>query len=179
MKIVFFLSFFIAIIVLCACVNLEDSEGKDKTKREIIDLMDRYAECYKEKKLDCVTSLYSDGDSTIALAPAKHIKAQGREKIGRLYSRDLKSGWEMKSFEYDNIFIDSRKNVAWLSADVVSRLRIDTFQIVIESRLTGVCEKIDADWKFVMTDFQHFRQPRDILEQGKKKDTTAYNFSGN
>jgi ketosteroid isomerase-like protein len=162
------------IIILIAFFIVSCSEKPDmvKLKQEIVDLLNLNAECYRNKDLDCIMNTYMNDSTTIALGTERNFIGIGFDKIKELYKNDLSQNWTMNSYEYKNPVINIHGDVAWLTADVSSSIKVNLqgseFDIQLDSRLTAVCRKIGNEWKFVMTNFQHFKNPADALNEMQK-----------
>ena len=153
--------------LIIGCSNTPDFELE---QRKITDLLNQNAECYRNKDLDCIMGTYLKDSSAIALGTERNFVGKGYEEIYKIYKRDLGQSWEMTTYEYKNPLINVDGNVAWLTADVFSEIKVNIqgndFNIKLDSRLTAVCKKVDNEWKFVLTNFQHFKNPADALNSG-------------
>ncbi len=168
MKTVIFLTLIILLVLIVGCSNTSDFELE---QRKITDLLNQNAECYRNKNLDCIMETYLKDSSVIALGTERNFVGKGYEEIYKIYKSDLSQGWEMTTYEYKNPMINVDGNVAWLTADVFSEIKVNIrgndFNIKLDSRLTAVCKKVDDEWKFVLTNFQHFKNPADALNFGQ------------
>ncbi|MFH1051599.1 MAG: nuclear transport factor 2 family protein [bacterium] len=154
--------------------SCSDSTEEDKAK--IIDLLYHNAECYRSKNLDCIMSTYLNDSSVIALGTERNFIGRGWDAIRNIYKSDLSQNWTMIKYEYRNPIINIHQDVSWLSADVYSKIEVSLpdeynemqeIELELDSRLTAVCKKVDGEWKFVLTNFQHFKNPAEVLVESK------------
>jgi ketosteroid isomerase-like protein len=152
------------------CANDPDFELE---KRKIIDLLNRNADSYRMKDLDGIMSTYLNDSTAIALGTSRDFTGNGFENIRELFKKDLTQSWEMLTYEYKSPYIRVSGDVAWLTADLYSEVKVNIqgkeFDLKMDSRLTAVCKKFQNEWKFVLTNFQHFTSPEQALnkEMGK------------
>lgn len=165
LKLITYCILIISFVLLSGCSNSPDYE---LDKRKIIDLLEKNAGCYRNKNLDCIMSTYSKEPEVIALGTEKNFIGKGFEQIKKIYKKDLGQNWEMSTYEYKNPIIYVSGDVAWLTADVLSEIKFKMqdkdVNIKLDSRLTAVCRKVEGRWKFVLTNFQHFKNPIDALK---------------
>jgi hypothetical protein len=164
MKSLQYLFLLILILILTSC-----SDSNEDTQK-ILDLLNKNAECYSTKNLDCIMSTYLNDTSIIAMGTEKNFIGKGYDDVRKIYKKDLSQNWQMIEYEYRNPVINIQNDIAWLTANVYSKIKIEVvdefnemknIEIVLDSRLTAVCKKIDGQWKFVLTNFQHFKNPAD------------------
>ena len=158
-------------LILIAGITFSCSNS-DEDKAKIMDLLERNAGCYRTKNLDCIMSTYLNDSSVIALGTERSFVGRGYDAIRKIYKSDLSQNWIMLKYEYRNPIVNINNDIAWLTADVFSKIKvklpdeyneIKEIEIVLDSRLTAVCKKSSGKWKFVLTNFQHFKNPSDVL----------------
>ncbi len=162
------------LILLITFLFFSCSDSTEKDKAKILDLLNHNAECYRTKNLDCIMSTYLNDSSVIALGTERNFIGRGWDAIRNIYKSDLSQNWTMLKYEYRNPIINIHNDVSWLSADVYSKIKVtlpnennemQEIEIELDSRLTAVCKKVDGDWKFVLTNFQHFKNPESLIEE--------------
>lgn len=156
-------NFLIFIITLVLLVSCADSPNNELDKKAIEDLLTQNAKCYKTKNLDCMMETYLNDSTTLALGTNKNFIGHGWDSVRVLFEKDFAPNWEMISYEYINPIININVDLAWLCADIKSEVKVSIqgrgFNIKLDSRLTAVCKKVDGNWKFVFTNYQHFNNP--------------------
>jgi|GEM_PF-4990273 len=144
---------------------------EDKAKIE--DLLRKNAECYSTKNLDCIMNTYLNDTSIIAMGTEKNFIGRGYNAVMEIYKKDLSQSWQMIKYEYKNPIINIQDDIAWLTADVYSKIKVtlpdeyndlQEFEIELDSRLTAVCKKVNGEWKFTLTNFQHFKNPSETFQ---------------
>jgi hypothetical protein len=122
-------------------------------------------------------STYLNDSTTIALGTEKNFIGKGFESIKENYKKDIAQNWVLLNYIYKNPIIFIKDDIAWLTADVYSNLKIsiinefdESEDIIIEldSRLTAVCRKVNGKWKFVLTNFQHFTNPAEKIKTNEE-----------
>jgi hypothetical protein len=159
--------FLILFLITVFFVSCSDSANNELDKKLIRDLLTQNAKCYKTKNLDCMMGTYLKDSTILAFGTNREFIGHGWDSVKVLFEKDFAPNWEMISYEYENPIIRIENDVAWISSDINSEIKIamqgSGFNIKLDSRLTAVCKKIDGKWKFVLTNFQHFSNPEQQL----------------
>ena len=153
------------IILLLALTLLSCSEEKidfAKEKDQILKLLTKHSESYKEKNIDKMMDLYLNDSNSVAYGTNKEFIALGWDAIKKEFSEEFQGSWQMAEFEYQDPDIKIEKNIAWLVSDVNSKINVafqgTNYSMNRTYRITAVLKKVENQWKFVLTNFQEFGQ---------------------
>lgn len=136
----------------------------EKNKKEVIDVMNRYASASEAKDVDGIMSLFpSDDNNIIIYGSGADEKRIGPEEIRAQMERDFSQADSM-ALIYDWYSVEGTDNVAWFSADVTVSATVSGKKMTLPARFTTVLEKRNDKWLMVQG---HFSIPASGQPEGE------------
>ncbi|MEQ8168341.1 MAG: nuclear transport factor 2 family protein [Candidatus Eremiobacterota bacterium] len=136
----------------------------EKNKKEVIDVMNRYASASEAKDVDGIMSLFpSDDNNIIIYGSGADEKRIGPEEIKAQMERDFSQADSM-ALIYDWYSVEGTDNVAWFSADVTVSATVSGKKMTLPARFTTVLEKRNSKWLMVQG---HFSIPASGQSEGE------------
>ena len=90
-------------------------EASAKEKKEIQMMIDKYTECYLNKDLNGLMSLFVSDPDFVGIGTGKEDWIKGCDQLKESFKGDFSQADDIKLF-FDNITISTSGNVAWVSA---------------------------------------------------------------
>lgn len=138
-------------------------EANAETKKEITKMLDKYANCYLNKDLDGLMSLFVSDPDLVAIGTGVDEWVNGSEELKTGFKRDLSQADDIR-LVFDNITISSAGKAAWVSGTMTMRALVDGEEVVLPGRLTMVLEEKNRGWLFTHL---HYSVPAEKQEKGK------------
>jgi uncharacterized protein (TIGR02246 family) len=152
-------SFYAVVImtVLVLAANLAAAAGPTadaQTGKEIRDVLSRYARAYERKDLEAIVGMLAPGPDTTFVYPGPGGLHVGRSQIKAGFERDFEK-FVSATIDYTSISTGSRGSVAWFVSEWVSTVDTGDGEFTIPARWTGVLEKRNGKWLFVLSQFSY------------------------
>ncbi|MFH1039454.1 MAG: nuclear transport factor 2 family protein [PVC group bacterium] len=120
-------------------------KADEKTREEVLAVLDRLNEGYAAGDLEGMAALYTTDPDLVAIGTGKDEKFLGLEAVREGLERDFAQS-ESVAIEVDWSSVSARGDVAWLAAETTARVKAAGGEMTIPARLTMVLEKRDGRW---------------------------------
>ena len=126
-------------------------------------MLDKYAECYLNKDLDGLMSLFVSDPDLVAIGSGVDEWVKGPDQLKTGFMRDFFQANNIRMF-FDKLTISAAGNVAWVSGDMTMEAVIDREDVILEGRVSLVLEEKDKKWLFTHL---HYSVPAEGQEKGE------------
>jgi ketosteroid isomerase-like protein len=122
-------------------------EANAKVKNEILNMLDKYAECYLNKDLDGLMSLFVSDHDLVAIGSGVDEWVKGPAELKTGFIRDFSQANDIRMV-FDNLTISLVGNVAWVSGSMTMEAIVSGVDQILHGRITMVLEDKDNGWLF-------------------------------
>jgi ketosteroid isomerase-like protein len=136
-------------------------EANAEVKKEILKIIDKYAECYLNKDLNGLMNLFVSDPDFVAFGTGKEEWIKGCEQLKASFKRDFSEADDIKLF-FDNIIISISGKVAWVSATLCMHALVNGVDVILPGRISMVLKQEDKKWLFTHV---HFSVPAEKPEE--------------
>ena len=116
-------------------------------KKEIQMMIDKYAECYLNKDLNGLMSLFVSDPDFVVIGTGKEEWIKGCDQLKESFKRDFSQADDIKLF-FDNISISISGKVAWVSAALCMHALVNGVDVVLPGRISMVLIQKNKKWFF-------------------------------
>ncbi len=116
-----------------------------KIESEVMDVLNQSLECYKNKDLDRMVSLFAPDADVMCFGTGKDEKCVGIEEIRAQFERDF-SQCDTISCELGWHIISAAGTVAWVAADYLVRATVNGQKEEMAMRVSVVLEQKGRKW---------------------------------
>jgi len=134
-----------------------------KVKNEILNMLDRYAECYLNKDLDGLMSLFVSDPDLVAIGSGVDEWVKGPDELKTGFIRDFKQANDIRMV-FDNLTISAVGKVAWVSGSMTMEAIVGGVDQILHGRISLVLEEKDKGWLFTHL---HYSVPAEGQEEGE------------
>jgi len=138
-------------------------EANIEVKNGIIELLDKYAQAYKNKDLEGILKLFIDDVDLVAIGTGFDEWIQGKDELWSGLKRDMDQA-ESVDVKFRNMTYSASGNVAWISGHMNMEAKIDGQEIFLPGRFTAVMEKRNDEWLIAQL---HYSLPASEQEEGQ------------
>ena len=122
-------------------------EAIAEVKKEILKIIDKYVECYLNKDLNGLMSLFVSDPDFVAIGTGKEEWIKGCDQLKESFKRDFSEADDIKLF-FDNITISLSGKVAWVSAIMTMYALVNGVDVILPGRVSMVLKQKDNKWLF-------------------------------
>jgi len=116
-----------------------------KTEAEVMDFLNRFAQAYKERKIDDLMALFAPDPDIVLIGTGMDGKMVGTDEIKARAERDWAQS-EASSFEFGWTSVSKAGSVALVASDVTARAKIAGQEAVFPWRLTAALDNREGRW---------------------------------
>lgn len=135
----------------------------EKSKREIIGVLNEYAKSYAEKNINNLTNLVSPEDDTILIGSGGDEWVVGLSEIKKGFERDLEQS-DSISIDFGDIAVSMKGDVAWTATTMTMKVSLSEEVLILNGRVSFVFEKRENKWVIVHL---HYSLPNDDQIEGQ------------
>lgn len=121
-----------------------------KTEKEILDLLNEYAEAYVVNDTDRIISDIAPDPDVVFIGTGSDEWIEGRENVRKGMERDLAQADSVR-LDFHDIKVSSAGPVAWASCQLTVNVVSGGEQATFNSRFTATFERRDGKWLFVQS----------------------------
>lgn len=148
------------VMAVSPCIGGEAAPTTEARIREILEL---HARACEKKDVNAIMAMFAPDPNIVAIGTAQDERLVGPARIRAAYERDFARVISAK-LNYTWMTVGSKGDVAWFAAEMVAGVDTGTERIIAPARWTGVLEKRDGKWLFVLSHFS-LPIPRDRAGQ--------------
>lgn len=134
-----------------------------KTEKEIIGLLNEYAEAYAAKDAERIISSIASDPDVVLIGTGSDEWVEGKEDIRKGLERDLAQADSVK-LDFRDIKVSSAGLVAWATCQLTFSVTAGDEQTTLTGRFTATFERRDEKWLFVQL---HYSLPAAGQEVGR------------
>jgi ketosteroid isomerase-like protein len=138
-------------------------EAEDKVKNELLDLLENYAQSYRDKNLEGILKLFIEDDDLVVIGTGYDEWVNGKNELHAGFSRDIDQA-DSVNVKFRNVTISAAGEVAWISCHMNMEAVVNSQEIFLPGRLSVVLEKRNGKWLFAHL---HYSLPAAEQEEGK------------
>ena len=106
-----------------------------KVKNEILNMLDRYAECYLNKDLDGLMSLFVSDPDLVAIGSGVDEWVKGPDELKTGFIRDFSQANDIRMV-FDNLTISAVGKVAWVSGSMTMEAIVGGVDQILHGRIS-------------------------------------------
>lgn len=138
-------------------------EANAKVKKEVCNILDKYAEYYLKKDLDGLLSLFVTDHDLVAIGTGDDEWDVGLDELKKGFKRDLNQAEDIHLF-YDHLTISASDGVAWISGIMTMHAMVNDEEVILHGRVTMVMVEKYNGWHICHI---HYSMPAERQEKGK------------
>ncbi len=138
---------------------MEASKDIEKTVQEILK---QYAQAYADKDMESIIKLFTQDPDLVAIGAGRDEWVTGSEELKKGFQRDMTQADDIK-VDFEDVAVSSSGNVAWASAQMILKVKVEGQEITMPGRVSFVFEERNNNW---FINHLHFSVP-DEQEEGK------------
>ena len=138
-------------------------EVNEEVNKEILNILDKYAECYLNKNIDGLMSIFVSDPDLVAIGTGADEWVKGPDQLKAGFKRDFSQADNIRLF-FENLTISALDKVAWVSGATNMQATINREEIIVPGRVTLVLVK---NGKGRLVNHLHYSVPSGNREEGK------------
>lgn len=133
-----------------------------KTEAEILDVLNRFLESYKERDIDKLMATFVPDEDLLLFGTGGDEKRVGPDEVRYQAERDW-SQMEELSFNFPDYHVSAAGTVAWVATEGEGRGKAGGQDLRFPLRMTAVLEQRNGDWLVTQS---HVSVPAGGQEEG-------------
>jgi ketosteroid isomerase-like protein len=138
-------------------------EADAEIKKEILNMLDKYAECYLNKDIVGLMSLFVSDPDLVAFGTGIDEIVKGVDELKTGILRDFSQGDDIR-LVFENLTISAAGKVAWLSGSMTMHAIVGGEGVILPGRVSMVLEEKDNGWLFTHL---HYSVPAQGQSEGE------------
>jgi ketosteroid isomerase-like protein len=138
-------------------------EANDIVKKEILNMLDRYAEYYLNKDLEGLMSLFVTDPDLVAIGSGVDELVKGPDELRTGFMRDFSQADNIRMF-FEKLTISAAGKVAWISGAMTMEALVGGENVILQGRVSMVLEEKVNGWLFTNL---HYSIPAEEQKEGK------------
>ncbi len=138
-------------------------EANNEINKEILNILDKYSECYLNKNLDGLMSLFVSDPDLVAIGTGADEWVNGPDQLKDGFKRDFSQANDIRLF-FENLSISAAGKVAWVSGATTMQAMVNGEDVIIPGRITMVLEEKEKEW---LVTHLHYSVAAEWQEKGK------------
>jgi len=137
-------------------------ESNEELNKEILNILDKYAECYLNKNLDGLMSLFVSDPDLVAIGTGADEWVKGPNQLKAGFKRDFSQADNIRLF-FENLTISAAGKVSWVSGATTMQAMIHGEEIIVPGRVSLVLVENEKVW---LIKHLHYSVPSENQEEG-------------
>lgn len=125
-------------------------KADEVTEKEIISVINKFAEFYSNRDLEGLMSLIAPGSDIVVIGVGIDDKLLGFNETKMQFER-IWSQFEAASIDFNCITISVSGSVAWTAVDTLYKVKVEGHNLIFSCYVTIILEKREEKWFFVHT----------------------------
>lgn len=138
-------------------------EANAEVKREVCNILDKYAEYYLKKDLNGLLSLFVTDPDLVAIGTGIDEWDVGLDQLKDGFSRDLSQAEDIHLF-YDHLSISAAGSAAWVSGAMTMHAMVNDEEVILHGRFTMIMVQKYNGWHICHI---HYSVPAERQKKGE------------
>ncbi|MCC7550641.1 MAG: nuclear transport factor 2 family protein [Methanobacterium sp.] len=138
-------------------------KANSKVQEAVSELLDDYAQAYRDKDLDGMLKLFIPDDDLVVIGSGFDEWIKGSEELRSGFERDMAQADDIR-VKFRDITVSAAGAVAWISGHMNMEAMVKGRDVYLPGRLSAVVEEREGKWLFAHL---HYSLPASDQEEGK------------
>jgi len=138
-------------------------KADSKVQEAVFDLLDKYAQAYKDKDLEGMLKLFIPDDDLVVIGTGFDEWIKGSEELRSGFERDLAQADDI-IVKFRGLTVSAAGEVAWISGHMNMEAMVNDRDVYLPGRLTAVALERNGEWLLAHL---HYSLPAADQEEGK------------